>query len=128
MSGDFDIQRLYRAGGLAGAALLIEHVLCYDPDEHKKKPELVLFLSNALGVITIACAYGYAKRSVVAALEVFTVGLIGGAVVVGIRYGRYVQRIDRTVNYLAGQVIERITKAKDDDQDYAHNGRAHSRA
>lgn len=128
VSGHFELERLYRAGALAGAALLIEHLICYDPDEHTQHPERVLLGSNVLGVLTLIVAYAYAKRSWRAGLELFTVALIAGAVVAGIRYARHNQRIDRAVHFLAGRIIERVKEARDDDQGYARNGTRNYRA
>lgn len=128
MIGDFDLERLYRAGGYAGLALLIEHLVCYDPDEHTKHPDRVLLGSNVLGVLTLTVAYGYAKRSLRAGLELFTVASVAGAVVVGIRYARHNQRIDRALHFLAGRIIERVKEAQHDDQGYARNGTRDYRA
>lgn len=128
MIGDFDLERLYRAGAYAGAALLVEHLVCYDPDEHTKRPELVLALSNVLGVLTLTIAYGYAKRSWRAGLELFTIALVAGAVVVGIRFARYNQRIGRAVDFLAGRIIERVEESLSNDQGYARNGTRDRRA
>ncbi len=41
----------FKDGALVGAALLIEHVLCYDPDVYEQHPERVLFGSNVLGTL-----------------------------------------------------------------------------
>lgn len=130
MSGDFDLQRLYRAGAYVGGALLIEHLLCYDPEQFASdgEGEAVLLGSNVLGVLTIAIGYGYAKRSVRATLELITIAIVGGSVVVGIRYARRGQRIGRAVNFLAGRIIERIEEALRDDQGYARNGSRNIRA
>lgn len=130
MIGDFGLERLYRAGALAGAALLIEHLACYDPAQFRDdgEGEAVLAGSNILGVLTLIVAYGYAKRSWRAALELFTIALIAGAVVIGIRYARRTQRLDRFVHFLAGKIEERIEEAQRDDQGYARNGSRNIRA
>lgn len=125
VSGDFD--RLIHAGAYAGLALLVEHLLCYDPEQFKKDPDLVIAGSNILGVTTLAVAYGAAKRSAQAGLEFFAMASVAGVVVIGIRIARRSQRIDRWVNFLAGRITERIEGALDDDQSYARNGASHRR-
>jgi len=122
VSGEFDLPRLYHAGALVGAALLLEHLACYDEELFKREPEAVLLGSNVLGVLTIAVGYGIAKRSPTPALEVVTIAMVGASVVVALRIARRSQRLDRAVQFLAGRIIERIEGALDNDQSYTRNG------
>lgn len=122
MSGDFRLEELYRAGAYAGAALAVEHVLMYDPEQFTREPEAVLLGSNVAGVLTIAVAYGLAKRSTTAALEVLTIATVAASVVVVLRYARRSQRVGSAVDFLAGRIAERIEEARGDGESYARNG------
>lgn len=127
MSGEFE-QRLIAVGAGAGLVLLAEHLICYDPDQYQKDPDLVIAGSNILGVTTLAVAYGVVKQSARAGLEVFALSAIAGVVVIGIRIARRTQRVDRMVNFLAGRITERIEEALGNDQSYARNGSRDFRA
>jgi hypothetical protein len=93
--GPIDWNRVRLAGLATGLALLVEHVICYDEDAHKKRPNQVLFNSNALGVSTIAagCALSGAPGEETARL--LTIAAIGGMFVFAIRAFREYQRGDR---------------------------------
>jgi hypothetical protein len=83
------------AGLATGLALLVEHVICYDEDAHKKRPNQVLFNSNALGVSTIAAGCALSGAPAEETARLLTIAAIGGVFVFVIRAVREYQSGDR---------------------------------
>lgn len=100
-----DWNRVRLAGLVTGLALLAEHVICYDPDAHKKAPNQVLFNSNALGVATIAAGCALSGAPAEETARLLTISVIGGVFVFAIRTFREWQANDRFWLSLAERAI-----------------------
>jgi hypothetical protein len=112
MTKPYNWTRTILAGAAVGAALTIEHLLCYDADESIREPELTLLASNVLGTCTIAAGVMLAAPTAEEIARHLTIAAIGGAIVVGLRVARRTQRRSSTAHYLAGHGAGQIHGAR----------------
>lgn len=97
--------RTILAGAFVGAALTVEHLLCYDEDAMVQEPEMTLFASNVLGTTTIACGVLLAAETAEEAARHLVIAAIGGAVVLGLRIARRELRRDRALRADAFEIL-----------------------
>ena len=105
MTSSVDWNRVRMAGLITGLALLAEHVICYDPDAHKKSPNRVLLNSNTMGTLTIAAGIALSGAPAEETARHLTIAVIGGAFVYAIRGYREHQINDRFWRGIAERAI-----------------------
>lgn len=114
-------RRAIFAGILVGAALAIEHLVCYREEDFEQEPELVLLGSNVLGTATIAVGVAIAARSADEIARHITVAAVGGIVVIVLRIVRRFLRFGRHLHYEAGHGAGQIEGALSYDQTFRRN-------
>lgn len=118
MSQNSSWPRTILAGAFVGAALTVEHLLCYDEQAMVSEPELTLFASNVLGTTTIACGVLLAAESAEEAARHLVIAAIGGAVVLGLRIARRELRRDRALRAEAYETLGRSRGVRQHGQSY----------
>lgn len=112
MTSENEWTRTLFAGLVVGAALTIEHLLCYDEEEHRRSPQLVLVTSNIIGTLTIAAGIAVSGAPPKEIVRHITVAAVGGAFVVAIRAIRHQQEEDRKLRGNAHEAIGRSEGAR----------------
>lgn len=104
---DTDWTRTLIAGGFVGAALTVQTLIFYDPEEHKKNPKAVLRMSNILGTLTIAAGIIVSGAPSKEIARHIVIAAIGGGFVIAVDAIRHRQEQDRELRAGAHEAIGR---------------------
>jgi hypothetical protein len=110
--------RTLLAGVGVAAALVVEHLLFYDPEAARDEPELALLGSNIMGVATIGAGVALAADDADEALRFAAIVGIAGAVVFVLRIVRRELRLLQDTQQHAGHAAGLGDGVKIYDQAY----------